>query len=235
MVPGACAQQVYKVFSVASFPFFLFSHSFPLNMETTLIYAVGSGALFGLCLLRLPLYYFVRLACPLLLELPRLPPINAVVKFASRLITEHLTYPTTLRRGMFFDRWSRRDTLLLLAYFAANVSCILVPLPSIDQVYRRTGTLSVINVLFVFAGPHLSFLADLLGVSLLFCRRLHASAGIMTFVLAIFHSAFAAASRSNVSLENPRNLYALIVRIHNYDFWEVNTDDARRSCYFVPS
>lgn len=188
-------------------------------METTLVYAIGFGALFSLLLLRLLLYYFAQLACPLLLELERLPPINAMAELVSTLVSEHLTYPTTLRRGKFFDRWSRRDTLLLLAYFAANVSCILVPLPDIDQVYRRSGTLSIINGLFVFAGPHLSFLADLLGVSLHFCRRLHASAGIMTFLLAIFHSAIAAASRSNMSLENPRNLYALIVGITNPICW----------------
>lgn len=203
-------------------------------METTLIYAIGFGALFGLFLLRLPLYYLIRLACPLLLELRRLPPINTIAELVSRLISEHLNYPTTLRRGKFFDRWSRRDTLLLLAYFGANVSCILVPLPSIDQVYRRSGTLSIINALFVFAGPHLSFVADLIGTSLHFCRRLHASAGIMTFLLAIIHSAFAAASRSNMSLENPRNLYGLIVRTHNRDQWEVYTNTARLSCYFVP-
>lgn len=180
-------------------------------METTLVYSIGFGALFGFFLLRLPLYHFVRLVCPPLLDPRRLSPITAIAKLVSRLISEHLTYPTTLRRGKFFDRWSRRDTMLLLAYLAANVSCILVPLPNIDQVYRRLGTLSVINVLFVSAGPHLSLLADLLGVPLHFCRRLHASTGTMSFLLAIFHSTIAAASRSDKSLANPRNLYALIV------------------------
>lgn len=211
-MPPNTAFPVYKVpgfrpFHLRSLPV---NHS---NNGTTLIYSIGFGALFALLILRLPVYHFTKVACPLLLELEYFPPIRSIVKFIYRLTSEHLIYPTTLRRCKYIDRWSRGDTFLLLAYFASNISCILVPLPDIDQVCRRLGTLSVVNLLFVFAAPHLSFFADLLGVSLHSCRRFHASAGGAAFLLAVFHAVFATASRGKLDLERPRDLFALIVRI----------------------
>jgi hypothetical protein len=204
-------------------------------METTLIYSITLGASFVLLILRLSIYHFTKAACPLLLELGNFPPIHAIVKFIYRLTSEHLIYPTTLRRGKYIDRWSRSDTLLLLAYFAINLSCILVPLPDIDQVCRRSGTLSVVNLLLVFAAPHLSFLADLLGLSLHSCRRLHASAGSAAFMLAVCHAVFAAVSQGKLSLEKPRDLFALIVRRLESNLLDTNIDATRRSCHFAPS
>ena len=179
-------------------------------METTLIYSIGFGGLFVLLLLRLPIYHFTKAACPLILELGNFPPVHAIVKYIYRLISEHLIYPTILRQGKYIGRWSRCDILLLLAYFVINISCILVPLPDIHQVCRRSGTLSVINLVLVFAAPHLSFLADLLGLSLHSCRRFHASAGSAAFLLAVCHAVFAAVWK--LDLEKPRDLFALIVR-----------------------
>jgi hypothetical protein len=167
---------VYKVSGFRPFHFKLPSCQIMAIMETTLIYSITLGAFFVLLILRLSIYHFTKAACPLLLELGNFPPIHAIVKFIYRLTSEHLIYPTTLRRGKYIDRWSRSDTLLLLAYFAINLSCILVPLPDIDQVCRRSGTLSVVNLLLVFAAPHLSFLVTLMSTSSCICRKcgLHA-------------------------------------------------------------
>lgn len=204
-------------------------------METTLIYSIGFGALFVLLILRLPIYHFTKAACPLILELGNFPPLHAIVKFVYRLTSEHLIYPTLLRRGKYISRWSRGDALLLLAYFGFNISCILVPLPDIDQICRRSGTLSVINLLLVFAAPHLSFLADMLGLSLHSCRRFHASAGSVAFLLAVSHAVLAAVSQGKLDLGRPRDLFALIVRRLDPILLDTNINVTRQSCHFAPS
>lgn len=38
----------------------------------------------------------------------------------------------------------------------------------------------------LFAGPHLSFMADILGFRLGMYRRVHRSAGVMTFTVLLF-------------------------------------------------
>jgi hypothetical protein len=57
----------------------------------------------------------------------------------------------------------------------------------------------------------------------------------MTTMLAIFHAAFAAASGQKMPFKNPRDLFALIVRILRFNIPDLNINDVRRSCYFVPS
>ncbi|OWT42580.1 hypothetical protein VFPPC_18319 [Pochonia chlamydosporia 170] len=180
-------------------------------IETTLVYAIGFGAFFAVLILRRPLHRFVELVCPLLLELAHHRPVSSIVKHASRLVAQRLCYPTVLRRGKYTDRWSRKNAMLVFAYVAANVACVLVPLPGVDQVVRRLGTLSVVNMLFLFAGPHLSFLADILGLSVNSCRRLHGCAGAVAFLLAVSHSVAGAIAKGSIVLSKPQDLFALTV------------------------
>lgn len=76
------------------------------------------------------------------------------------------------------------------------MSCILVPLLDIDQICRRSGTLSANHFLLVFAALHLSFLVDMFGLSLHSCRRFHASARSVALLLAVSHAAVAAVSQA---------------------------------------
>ncbi|KAI6080158.1 ferric-chelate reductase [Hypoxylon rubiginosum] len=78
----------------------------------------------------------------------------------------------------------------------------------ISQAGLRAGTLSLINLIFLYAGPHLSFLADVLGVSLYTFRRLHASAGGAALALAIFHCIVGAAERGGFSFATSQNAFA---------------------------
>ncbi|PQK10246.1 hypothetical protein BB8028_0002g05700 [Beauveria bassiana] len=179
-------------------------------IEITLVYAIVSGGLFCLLLLRRPLYGIIQRACPLLLELRRLPPLPSISQGIKRLVADHLTYPTLLSPGRYFDRWSRGDALLLLAYFAANISCFLVPWSSVHQAGRRAGVLAVVNLLFLCVNPYLSLQADMMGISLQNYRRLHACVGAATFLLSVFHAIAAGSLRSKFIREEPVNLFAIV-------------------------
>ena len=71
--------------------------------------------------------------------------------------------------------------------------------------------ISLVNMIPLFAGPHLSFLADLLGVSITMYRCIHRSAGIMSCVPVAFHVLVAVASGTSFSLAIDQHLFALIV------------------------
>jgi len=150
--------------------------------------------------------------CVLLLINGR-PLIARLVRYFSPLISKHLIYRYVLRRHRFLGPWSRADALVQLIYIAGNVFCFSFRASTILQAGLRAGTLSVINLIPLFAGPHLNTLADLLGVSLNMFRQIHRSAGIMAALLTIFHVLVAVASQTSFALDLPRNLFAVIVRV----------------------
>ncbi|EJP61089.1 metalloreductase transmembrane component [Beauveria bassiana ARSEF 2860] len=131
---------------------------------------------------------------------------------AGRYLSGYLTYPTVLNRRNYIERWSCADSLLLLAYVLATGACVAIPLPGLDQVVTRTGTLSVVNLLFCFAGPCFSTLADVLNVSLHSCRRLHASLGTLAVVLAVLHAAVGGITTEKLNLQTPKDIFALVIR-----------------------
>ncbi|KAF1733552.1 Ferric/cupric reductase transmembrane component 2 [Beauveria bassiana] len=173
--------------------------------EITLLYSVVCGALLCLLALRLPVYRFTQAYCPLALKNMLLP-----VDTMGRVVADYFVYPTVVRGGKCLDRWSRSDILLLLAYVGVTISCIVAPHPSMDQAFLRSGTLSVVNFIFCFAGPYLGLLADILGLSLRSCRRLHASAGAIAVALAVFHAAAAGTAKGRLDLHTPKDVFALV-------------------------
>lgn len=77
----------------------------------------------------------------------------------------------------------------------------------------QAGAMSVINTIPLFAGPHLSFLPDSLGVSLTTVRQVHRSAGVMASALALFHVVVAVASKPSFALDLPQDIFAVVVRV----------------------
>jgi Ferric reductase like transmembrane component len=82
---------------------------------------------------------------------------------------------------------------------------------TISKAGLQAGNLSLVNMIPLFAGAHLSFLADLLGLPLDAYRRVHRSAGLMTFALILFHVLVVVANRTSFSLGVPEHLFGLIV------------------------
>lgn len=74
----------------------------------------------------------------------------------------------------------------------------------------RAANLSLINMITLFAGPYLNFLADILGVSLNTYQRVYRSVGIMSFVLLLFHVLTVIASRNSFPLRIAENMWGII-------------------------
>ena len=98
-----------------------------------------------------------------------------------------------------------------MAYVAGNVFCLSFRAASTVEVGRRAGSIALINMVPLFSGPHLSLLANALGVSLVSAQRVHRSMGIMASALVLVHLLFTLAATSLFELGNPRNIFAVIV------------------------
>ena len=130
--------------------------------------------------------------------------------------------------------------MIQLAYLAVNLICILVVELSWDGLRaatfsdagRRASTLAEVNMIPLFAGPHLAFLADRLGLSLKTIRGIHRSAGWMTAALVLLH-AMAAASDGPLPLDVSQNLFAVVVRFLHHSFRYVTLIRDRHRRFFA--
>lgn len=131
-----------------------------------------------------------------LLFLVNSPPyIIRLAEYLSMLTSKYLTYPYLLSRHRLLGPWSRAGFSLQLIYIIANILCLSFRdilcfnfrTASLSEFCLRAGTLTIVNMIPLFAGPHLSNLADLLGVTLRIFQCIHRSIGLMSFSLAIVH------------------------------------------------
>ena len=153
------------------------------KMDILLIYAIAAGALFGLILIMRAASFFLR-----------------ILRAYSVLFIKYLLYPQVLRRHRFFGPWTRAQVLSYLLYLAVKIFCSTLRVSTVKELSNRTGTLSLINMIPAYFGYHLSFVSDVLGLSIIDYRRIHASTGIMSVCLGIFHAIINAASVTNLQL-----------------------------------
>ena len=71
-----------------------------------------------------------------------------------------------------------------------NIFCSAYGTESIMEAGKRICILSLINLMPLYFGPHLDFLAELLGVSLHDFHTVHGSAAIMSVLLSATHALF---------------------------------------------
>ena len=137
--------------------------------------------------------------------------VKACVNFAHRLALRHLAYPQLIRRRRFVGPWTRANVLVQLLFLAANAFCIGFGALSVRDAGRRAAHLSLINLIPAYGGPHLSFLADVFGISLGAFRLIHRSAGAMSLPLLIFHVGVSMATRTPFPLRAAENMWGLVV------------------------
>ena len=121
------------------------------------------------------------------------------------LVAKHLTYAVLVRRHRLLGPWSRGDVLLQVTYLTINIFCMTFRVVSVKDAGARAGTLAMINLTPLFFGLNLSFLADILGISLTNFRRIHRMMGWMSLLLGVVHG------DSSFLRDMPKNLYAVIV------------------------
>jgi hypothetical protein len=170
-------------------------------MEVTLGYAIAAGGV-----LFIPV--FINL-------LPRLSYLISFVPSCLRWRLKYLTYFYLVRRHQFLGPWTLADVIIQLVYIGGNSFCLGFQVSSIALAGVRAGNLSLINLVTLFLGPHLSFLADTLGVSLSTFRHIHRSAGLMALGLVLFHAIVIVTSPTAFTLSNAKNLSAVVVSIQS--------------------
>ncbi|KAF2267286.1 hypothetical protein CC78DRAFT_551974 [Lojkania enalia] len=131
-----------------------------------------------------------------LLLLNCLPLIVSLVKYLTPAMSKYLIYNNILYRHQYFGPWSSADVLVHFVY--------------ITEAGLRAGTLSVTNLIPLFGGPHLSTIADLLGLTLNTVKKMHRPAGVTATLLALFHSISIITSRPAFPLSQTQNLFAVI-------------------------
>lgn len=136
------------------------------------------------------------------------------------LSSKHLVYRYVLHRHRLIGPWSLAGVLLQLIYIAGNMTCfslggshVETQISPLSRAGLRAGTLSVINLIPLFASPHLDTLADLLGVTLTTVRQMHRSVGVMAVLLTVFHVIVAVVTRSSFALSLVQNQFAVIVSV----------------------
>lgn len=132
----------------------------------------------------------------------------------SVLLSRHLTLPVLIRRHRIIGPWSRASVLLHVSYIAVNIAMVFLRVASLEDSGRRAGELALINMIFPLSAAHLSFLAQLLGISWRTCRKIHRATGWMAFVMLSFHIVVELQSQAfSFPLTETRNLLTVIVCI----------------------
>ncbi|KAH7363947.1 hypothetical protein BKA65DRAFT_571993 [Rhexocercosporidium sp. MPI-PUGE-AT-0058] len=148
-----------------------------------------------------------------LLLIGRLPMVPYSTFFTPPLVQQalrYLKYPYIVHRHRFLGPWTCADVFLQVVYIAGNSFCLGFRVSDISKAGGRAGTLSLINMIPLFLGPHLGFLADLLGISLSTFRLMHRSAGAMSCSLVLFHIIAMFVSLTSFSLDGIANISATV-------------------------
>lgn len=128
------------------------------------------------------------------------------------IISKYLIYPNLLDRHRLIGPWSYASALSYLAYAVTNFFIVAFRADSAASAGGRAGTLSLINMSFLFLTTHLSLLANALGVSLAVCQRMHRAVGWMTIILLAFHVTLVTSAQKDAgSLRKESNVFGLIV------------------------
>lgn len=147
--------------------------------------------------------------------------LSAVLKFCWRLwkttrrctllVLRYLVYPLFIRQHRLVEPWSRSGFLLRVVYSMVNTFCSVFRISSAAEASSRVATLSLINLIPIFLGPHLSFLAMIMGFSLQTFKAVHGSSAVVAVLLAATHTILSVYGNKPFSVRDTSQLYGLIV------------------------
>lgn len=164
-------------------------------MDIVAIYAIAAGGIFVL-------FFFVQ----------TLSSVTSWADFFRIFASRHLTLPFIVRRHRLCGPWTRAGVLLHLTYMAVNLLLLFFKINSLAGAGRRAGELALVNLVFPLSAIHLSYLADLLGITWKSCRKIHRATGWMAVSLLLFHIIVALQTQDfTFPLREVRNLFALLV------------------------
>ncbi|QMW37012.1 hypothetical protein G4B11_000248 [Aspergillus flavus] len=163
-------------------------------MDALAIYAITAGGILGSLFLGRTLWVIA----------------NWSTSF-SILYARHLSLPFVVRRHQFWGPWTRVGIFLHVSYAAINVFLVFFRKQSLADAGCRAGELALINLIFPLSTIHLSYLADLLGITWCTCCRIHRATGWMAIALLSFHIVAAVQMRGfSFSFHESANLFTML-------------------------
>ncbi|KAI1315917.1 hypothetical protein F5Y16DRAFT_420926 [Xylariaceae sp. FL0255] len=170
-------------------------------------YTWAYAVVFGIAIFAVRILQLLQTIVSWVLELDRLPSLGTtpLCRYLRRFHIQHLTNQPVL------GSWQRLDVVCLAGYLTINAVVVLYDTSNPAEAGVRAGTTSLINLIFLVAGPHLAFVADLLGLSLDLYKRLHRVVGLTCVLLALVHIAiFAAIKKIKVSQDPSSITFAVV-------------------------
>lgn len=164
-------------------------------MDALAIYAITAGGILGSLFLGRTLWVIA----------------NRSTSF-SVLYARHLSVPFIVHTHQFGGPWTRVGIFLHVSYAAINVFLVFFRKQSLADAGSRAGELALINLIFPLSTIHLSYLADLLGITWRTCCRIHRATGWMAIALLSFHIVAAVQMRGfSFSFHESANLFTMLV------------------------
>ncbi|PWI65015.1 hypothetical protein PCL_08374 [Purpureocillium lilacinum] len=189
----------------------------PSLRDETTWYAIALGAVVGGSAL-------IRTAIPPVVRQPVTRFIGTILKYILPLLVIRLATFVRLytvfaspdgaiawlRAHDIVRLWPLKHMLILALYWGANFSCLFIFFTNLKDAGKRAGRLSLVNLIVLYAGPHLSVLADIVGLAIPTYRRLHASVAATSFCMAAFHVVVAIINRIDPLLSTSKSSFGLI-------------------------
>lgn len=163
-------------------------------MDLSIFYAIAAGGLIAVVFLVQISRYIRRILQ------------DSIIAFLFR----HAVYPLCVSRHTLLGPWSRGMVLIQVIYWTTTLFFSCFRIRSSSEAASRTGVLSLINLVPLYFGFQLSFVADILGVSIRLWRQLHGTLGVMAAVLALVHAGISITTDRRV-IQGYKGLYTILV------------------------
>ncbi|KAH7228605.1 uncharacterized protein BKA55DRAFT_526647 [Fusarium redolens] len=165
-------------------------------------YGIGLTGFLVLLALRRAIRIILRCICP--------PVLRRLGRRISQWAVRFLAYRGPFRRGSSVDIITWAHILIFLSYLTSNLSCIVIGAGDVAEACFRAGKLAFINLIVLYIGPCLDFIASVLRFRLRVQRRIHAGAGYVVAILSTIHAVGAFSRHGWSAVDQGHNLYATL-------------------------
>ena len=134
--------------------------------------------------------YDITAACSIILlfVIYSITQFRSFLKFWNALLYKYLLYYSILFWWHhFFQLWTYAQVAIQLIYLAANIFCIMFRVSNMSKAATHAEHLSLINIISVYFEFHMSFVFNLLDISLFKYCIFHASTKYMSVLLDFLH------------------------------------------------
>ena len=141
--------------------------------------------------------------------------VLVLLRKLTAFILAHLVYPLVFRRIRFIGLYSRAGLLIRVIFISLNIFYSAFRVNSLIVVSIRTANFALINLIPLFFGPHYSFIASILGISLDSFRQVHSSFVGISVIFGTIYTVLNVLQKP-FSRQNSGQVYGLIVSLPSF-------------------